>query len=126
MIQAYVTKIIERVIARQILAHMVKNNLLDKFQSAYRELQSTETALLRVFNDLLQALDKGKCAFLIMLDLSAAFDTVDHETLLVFLNSYIGLSDAVLESLKTVRNQCVSIKNVLSHLSELIFGVPQG
>ena len=64
-----------------------------------------------------------------MLDLSAAFDTVDHETLLVFLNRYIGLSGAVLESLKTYltgRNQCVSIKNVLSHLSELIFGVPQG
>ena len=79
--------------------------------------------------DLLMAVDRGKCAFLVLLDLSAAFDTVDHETLLAFLQDYVGLSGNVLQILKsylTDRTQCVSIKNVLSYLSELLYGVPQG
>lgn len=82
-----------------------------------------------MFNDLLVAIDGGKCAFLILLDLSAAFDTVDHELLLNFLEKYVGLSGTVLQSLRSYlseRSQCVTIKNILSHLSELIFGVPQG
>ena len=75
------------------------------------------------------SVDRGKCAFLILLDLSAALDTVDHETLLVFLQDYIGLSGKVLDIQKSYisnQTQCVSIKNVLSYLGELLYGVPQG
>ncbi len=55
---------------------------MDKFQSAYREGHSTETVLLRVQNDILMELEKGKVVMLVLLDLSAAFDTIDHEILL--------------------------------------------
>ena len=74
-------------------------------------------------------LDKGKCAFLILLDLSATFDTVDHTTLLEFLYKFVGLDGEALSILKsylTDRTQGVLIDNVLSSLSELFFGVPQG
>jgi hypothetical protein len=70
-------------------------------QSAYKQGHSTETALLRVHNDILQAVDEGNRVFLILLDLSAAFDTVDHSILLSFLEDYIGLSDAVLNIFRT-------------------------
>ena len=81
----FLSKVIEKIIAAQLHQHMSKNNLLDKMQSAYKCGHSTETALLRVQNDLLQSIDKGKCVYLILLDLSAAFDTVDHNILLTFL-----------------------------------------
>ena len=124
----FISKLIEKIIAKRLLAHLTENCLLDKFQSAYRSFHSTETALLRVHNDIAMALDKGKCAFLILLDLSAAFDTVDHETLLSFLKDYIGLRGTAYDIFKSNlsdRTQCVSIKNVLSKLSELIYGVAQ-
>lgn len=96
-----ISKLIEKVVAKRLLTHLTTNNLLDKFQSAYRAFHSTETALLRVHNDITMAIDKGKCAFLILLDLSAAFDTVDHETLLAFLKDYIGLSGTALDILES-------------------------
>ena len=126
---SFVSKVIEKVIAAQLLQHMKENNLLDKMQSAYKSGHSTETALLRVHNDIMMAVDKGKHVFLVLLDLSAAFDTVDHEILLVFLKEHVGLSGSVLrmfESYLQGRSQCISINNILSTLSHLVFGVPQG
>ena len=125
----FLSKIIEKIIASRLLAHMSFNGLLDKFQLVYKRFHSTETALLRVQNDLLMAVDKGKRVFLVLLDLSAAFDTVDHVTLLSFLREIVGLSGPAMDILKSYlegRTQRVSIKNILSNLSELIFSVPQG
>ena len=102
---------------------------MDPMQSAYRKGHGTETALLRVHNDIVSAVDRGNGVCLIMLDLSAAFDTVDHTILLTFLEEYIGLKGSplsIFESYLTNRTQCVSIKGVLSELSELMYGVPQG
>ena len=108
---------------------MKENDLLDPMQSAYRKGHSTETALLRVHNDIVSAVDKGHGVCLILLDLSAAFDTVDHTILLTFLEEHIGLSGPPLELFKsylTGRTQCVSIEDIMSELSKLMFGVPQG
>ena len=73
------------------------NGLMDQYQSAYRKGHSTETALVRVHNDILRAVDKGLGVCLILLDLSAAFDTVDHTILLTFLRQHIGLDGQALD-----------------------------
>ena len=73
---------VEKAVALQISTHLEKNDLNDVYQSAYKKCHSTETALLPVQNDLLMALDSGSSVFLLMLDLSAAFDTIDHSIML--------------------------------------------
>ena len=126
---SFLSKIIEKVISCRLLKHLQANDLLDKFQSAYRKHHSTETALLRVHNDILHKIDKGKHVFLILLDLSAAFDTVDHSILIDFLHRFVGLSGAALDIFSSYllnRTQCVSINNTCSNIKELIYGVPQG
>ena len=97
-------------------------------QSAYRRYHSTETALLRVNNDLLRAEDQHQEAVLVLLDLSPAFDTIDHETLLQRLATRYGISDTVLSwftSYLSGRVQAVSICGTLSDFYPLRYGVPQ-
>jgi len=123
------SKIIERVVATRLVKHMMVNNLKEHLQSAYCKFHSTETALLKVQNDILCALDDNKNVFLVLLDLSAAFDTVNHSTLLNRLSSRIGLSGIALqwfESYLLGRKQCVCIGGVNSKFHDLDCGVPQG
>ena len=85
-------------------------------QSAYRKHQSTETALLQVVNDIHQATDNKWEAVLVMLDLSVAFDTVDHAILLDRLGSCYGLSEMVLRWMKSHlkdRPQCIALDKIL-------------
>ena len=108
---------------------MTENNLMDPMQSAYRKGHSTETALLRLHNDVVSAVDRGCGVCLVLLDLSAAFDTIDHTILLTFLKEHIGLGGPVLDLFQSYlsgRTQCISIEGVLSELKELLYGVPQG
>ena len=80
---AYISKLLEKVVSIQLATYKHQNDLNEKFQSAYRLGHSTETALLRVQNDILSSIDCGQCVFLVLLDLSAAFNTVVHESLLL-------------------------------------------
>ena len=80
---SFVSKLIERIVCVQLVNHLDKNGLYEVFQSAYRQLHSTETALLRVQNDILQAVDSRGGAILVLFDLSAVFDTIDHEEHLI-------------------------------------------
>ena len=76
---SFVSKILGRVKLKQIEGHLATNKLMDVLQSAYRAMHLTETALLKVQNDILSALDQeGSVVVLVKLDLSAAFDTIDH------------------------------------------------
>jgi hypothetical protein len=121
--------VIEKVIATQLLMHMSNNNILDKMQSAYKRYHSTETALLSVQNDILRFIDDGKHVLLVLLDLSAAFDTVNHSILLSFLENHVGVTGSALNMFRSYfmdRTQCVSIKNILSSVTDLTQGVPQG
>ena len=75
-----------------MLAYLQSNSLLSKFQSAYRPLHSTETAILRVINDVQSAIDRREEVVLVLLDLSSAFDTIDHDALLTRLHTRYGIS----------------------------------
>jgi len=77
-----VSKLLERVIAKQLIAYTKDNDLLPDLQSAYLAHRSTETAFLKVLSEILMARDSGNLAVLMMLDLSAALESVDHATLL--------------------------------------------
>ena len=99
------------------------------FQSAYRIFHSTETTLLKIHNDLILAMDRGEVTSLILLDLSAAFDTVDHSILLTRLQNWFGLDGLSLDwfsSYLSLRSQAVSINDSISAFSTLLCGVPQG
>ena len=105
------------------------NDLFETYQSAYRRFHSTETALLKVQNAILIALDNKQAVVLLLLDLSAAFDTVCHTTLLKLLKSRYGITGKALtwmESYLTNRCQAVMINNHISSSRDLSFGVPQG
>lgn len=102
---------------------------MDARQSAYKSHHSTETALLKVQSDLLMFLDKGCSAFLVLLDLSAAFDTIDHAILLSRLHTRYGISEVALAWVSSYldgRVQRVHIKGVSSTERERRLGVPQG
>ena len=113
----------------QLSAYLTSNNLFCPSQSAYRPGHSTETALLKVMNDILRALDDGYVSVLTLLDLSAAFDTIDHQILLSRLQTLYGISGTALswfESYLSGRTQTVTINNNCSKPTSLRFGVPQG
>ena len=125
----FVSKLTESAVYNQTHGHICKNNLYPPNQSSYRKNYSTETALLRVKNDILLNMNKQHVTLLVLLDLSAAFDTVDHNVLLSRLHSKFGISGTALEwfsSYLSGRSQRVMVQGNLSQKLNLDFGVPQG
>uniref|UniRef100_A0A803J2B7 Reverse transcriptase domain-containing protein n=1 Tax=Xenopus tropicalis TaxID=8364 RepID=A0A803J2B7_XENTR len=105
------------------------NNIFDPLQSGFKKHHSCETALVQICNDLLMARDRGECSILILLDLSTAFDTVDHEILLNRLQEYCGIDGLVLQwfsSFLAGRTQRVALGPFQSNPVPLKYGVPQG
>ena len=127
LIWNFISKILEKVVAAsRIQSHLLSNSLSSSFQSAYRMFHSTETTLLSIHNDLILAMDRGEVTSLILLDLSADFDTVDLSILLHRLQNWSGLHGTSLEwfsSYLTSRSQAVSIQNSTSSFSNLSCGV---
>ena len=125
----YVSKLLEKVVCSRLENHLTEFSLHDQFQSAYRTGHSTESALLKVQCDIMEALDQGSMVILVMLDLSAAFDTIDHGMLLKRLQHSFGITSRALEWLSSYfsnRSQCVAIENSKSEPKTLRYGVPQG
>ena len=104
------------------------NTLLPSFQSAYRRCHSTEPALLRVQNDILRSLDTNQQVIMVLLNLSSAFDTLDHSILLDRLKTYFKVTGNALKWFRSYlygRSQVV-IGDKITSPRDLKFGVPQG
>ncbi|XP_010773018.1 RNA-directed DNA polymerase from mobile element jockey-like [Notothenia coriiceps] len=123
----FLSKLLKRGVASQLKSHLSSNNLFEPFQSGFRIKHSTETALLRITNDLLLSSDSGNLNILILLDLTAAFDTINHTILLSHLESSLNITDTALSWLKSpVHHQFIHINNCTSSTAPLSQGVPQG
>ena len=125
----FLSKIIEKAVFQQLHNFLMLNNCFDIYQSGFRPHHSTETALVKVLNDIHLNIDSGNISVLVLLDLSAAFDTVDHNILLDRLKNWVGLSGTALNwfmSYLKDRDYFVSIGNYKSEQTKITCGVPQG
>ncbi len=109
----FMSKILEKVVSAQLCSFLQKNYIYEEFQSGFRPRHSTETALVKITNDLLLASDQGCISLLVLLDLSVAFDTIDHDILIDRLQNYTGI-------------QGQALNGESSQLSPVKYGVPQG
>ena len=126
---SFISKLVECVVAKQLVDHIHRHGLDNPYQSAYRSGHSTETALLSIKNDIHLSLSRGEATALVLLDLSAAFDTIDHTTLLSCLLDWFGVGGSVLKWFSSYFTECfqsVKIGSTLSDLQKLLFGIPQG
>ena len=124
----FTSKLVERLVSLQLTEFLERNKLFPKFQSGFRKRHSTETALLKVMSDILLAADQGHVTLLGLLDMSAAFDTVDHDILLFRLKTSFGVDGTVLswlESFLRDRTQQVAFNGQSSALVKVTSGVPQ-
>ena len=125
----FLGKLIEKAACTQLGHHIESNNLFDSFQSAYRSRHSTESALVKVKNDIMFALDSNQVVLMVLLDLSAAFDTIDHQIFVSRLFKRIGVRSTVLswfQSYLSGWSSQVDIAGKLSNSTILEFGLPQG
>ena len=125
----FISKLTERAVFDQLQTHLLDPALYPLLQSAYRKSHSTETALIKVQNDILMNMDHQQVTLLVLVDLSAAFDTIDHQVLLNRLRWSFGIRGYALEwiaSYLSDRTQRVSFENNVSQSRYLSCGVPQG
>ena len=125
----FLSKLLERAAYEQIVCYLDRFQLLPELQSAYRKYRSTETATIKVMSDVYEAADAGSVTLLGLLDLSAAFDTVDHRILLDRLAHDYGIRGRVIQWIKsylTGRSQFVRYNGVTSKTVPVTSGVPQG
>ena len=125
----YVSKLLQKVVEHCLIDHLDINNLHDFHHSAYRNNYSTETALVKVKNDMAEALDQKRVDVLVMLDLSSAFDVIDHGIMLTRLQHSFGVTAEALDWMRSYisgRTQCVSVGPATSFNAHLCCGMPQG
>ena len=125
----FISTVAEKAALQQLLVHCEKNAPLPKFQSCFRKYHSTETALLKVQNDILMSMDNKEVTLLLLLDLSAAFDTIEHSILLNILRQDFGVDGTALnwfDSFLSGRKQRILVGDKTSDDFNLNCGVPQG
>ena len=124
-----ISKIIERLALTRLRQHITQSDNFSKKQSAYRQYHSTETALLSILDDVYGKIDKGRSTLLVALDMSAAFDTVEHPVLLRRLEACFGVTGSALSWISSYlsdRSQFVRLDSFLSPVESCFCGVPQG
>ena len=125
----FIARIMEKLVLSQVSSYLNSHNLYNTCQSAYRPGHSTETALLKVVNDLFLSLNKGNISVLALLDFSSVFDTIDHSILVHHLHTDFGFTDSVhqwFSSYLTDRTHYVFLSNHCSAFVHVHSGVPQG
>ena len=122
------SKILERIVANQLKDYLDEFRLLHRYQSGFRSKHSTTTALIKITNDILKAIDDSKFTSLVLLDFAKAFDTVLHPLLLAKMHA-IGIDELSLKwfaSYLSGRKQCVRVNKDTSTYRNVQCGVPQG
>ena len=125
----FIAKILEKLVFSQISSYLNSRNLYNTCQSAYCPGHSTETSLLKVVIDLFLSHNKGNITVLALLDISSAFDTIDHSIIVHGLHTDFGFTDSVLHwfsSYLTGRTHYVSLSNHCSAFTPVHSGVPHG
>jgi len=126
---SYLSKLIEKIVNNQLTTYINENNLFADFQSSYRKFHSCETAVTRIHNDILMMVDQKRNVILLLLDLSAAFDTINHKLLLKKLTNLYGISGDTICWIKDYLNNRtfkVAVESAQSSVCNLTIGVPQG
>ena len=124
-----ISKILERLFLSRLKIHVNDSGRTNIYQSAYKQFHNTETAVLKILDDIYAAADDKKVQCLAALDLSAAFDTLEHETLLTRLRNSYGLDGTALSWITTYlhnRSQWITYDDLVSPATMCEFGVPQG
>ena len=116
----YLSKLVEQIVCNQLMRYTEFTGNLKLYQSAYPENHSMETAHLKVKCDILDAIDKKEVLCLVLLDLSAAFDTISHAKLLNHLKYRFGITDTVLNWIESYLTNCTQCVVVMDENGSLI------
>lgn len=122
------SKILEKIVKEEITDHLQINNTLPLVQSGFRKYHSTNTALMKITNDITRGMDNSQVTYLILLDFSKAFDVINHNLLLAKLK-YYGFNLTLIKWFSNYlenRTQCVKLNNDISEEKGVYAGVPQG
>ena len=125
----FLSKIIEKVVLKRLTHHMTINDLHCPNQFGYKKNHSTETMLLQIVDDVLIGFEKHSCTILVLLDMSAAFDTVNIQKLLSILETKLNIKGTALKwfhSFLIGKEQKVLVNGQLSEVLLTLHGVPQG
>ena len=125
----FISKVVEKVTLDQFNSHCQEHNLVPEYQSAYRKKHSCKTSLVKLVNDILWNMENQLVTAIVILDLSAAFDTVDHDILLEVLEKCFGIVGAARTWYKSYlkpRRFRVAVEDKLSQPRQLDYSVPQG
>ena len=126
---SFISKILEKVTLDQFNQHCQDNNLVPEYQSAYRKHHSCETSLVKLVDDILWNMEKQLVTAIVILDLSAVFDTVDHNQLLEVLDKTFGITDTArkwYQSYLQPGKFRVAVEDKTSKPRQLDYSVPQG
>ena len=107
----FTAKVMEKIAVQRLSEHLTSNGLNEELQSAYKPLHSTDTALMRVQHDIANAMDTNQAALLVLLDMSAAFDTIDANVLINTLHNRLGVKGTPSKWVRSyISDRCFAVK----------------